>query len=170
MKAGKDRHRRQDNPRQGRTIDERPRRRLRRVLALTALATLAFGSVSAEAATGGASSVSFGGGASVFGKGIAYGQMRTGGATWYGPGLYGNHTACGQTLRPGTVGVAHRKLPCGTTVKFFYRGHALVTKVIDRGPYSRGNAWDLTNGARRLLGFEGCDRVRYAVAKRYVRR
>ena len=31
----------------------------------------------------------------------------------------------------------------------------LVTRVIDRGPYSPGNAFDLTNGARRALGFEG---------------
>ena len=50
--------------------------------------------------------------------------MRSAGATWYGPGLYGNQTACGQTLRPDTIGVAHRNLPCGTTVKFVYHGHA----------------------------------------------
>ena len=24
-------------------------------------------------------------------------------ATWYGPGEYGTETACGQTLRPGTI-------------------------------------------------------------------
>lgn len=90
--------------------------------------------------------------------------MRTAGATWYGPGLYGNRTACGQVLQPGTVGVAHRSLPCGTAVKFAYRGRDLVTTVIDRGPYSHGHAWDLTNGARRALGFEGSDRVLYAVA------
>src|ERR1700677_3782954 len=38
-------------------------------------------------------------------------------ATWFGPGFYGQHTACGQTLTPATVGVANRKLPCGTLVK-----------------------------------------------------
>jgi len=90
--------------------------------------------------------------------------MRAAGATWYGPGLYGNHTACGQTLRPGTVGVAHRTLPCGTTVKFAYHGHQLITRVIDRGPYTEGNDFDLTNGARRVLDFEGVGTVRYAVA------
>ncbi len=37
-------------------------------------------------------------------------------SSWYGPGLYGNTTACGQTLRPDTVGVAHKTLPCGTKV------------------------------------------------------
>lgn len=99
------------------------------------------------------------------GEGLAFSTpMRAAGATWYGPGLYGNHTACGQVLRPGTVGVAHRSLPCGTAVKFSYRGRQLVTAVIDRGPYSHGNAWDLTNGARRALGFEGSNRVLYALA------
>jgi rare lipoprotein A len=97
--------------------------------------------------------------------GLAFSSpMRTAGATWYGPGLYGNRTACGQVLRPGTVGVAHRNLPCGTKVKFAYHGRELVTTVIDRGPYSPGHAWDLTNGARRALDFEGSNRVRYALA------
>jgi len=87
-------------------------------------------------------------------------------ATWYGPGLYGNTTACGRVLRAGTVGLAHRTLPCGTVVAIAYRGRFLVTKVIDRGPYHRGYTWDLTNGARRLLGFEGVGELRHAVARR----
>jgi hypothetical protein len=87
-------------------------------------------------------------------------------ATWYGPGLYGNTTACGQVLRTGTVGVAHKTLPCGTVVAIAYRGRFLVTRVIDRGPYHRGYTWDLTNGARRLLGFEGVGEVRHAIARR----
>ena len=37
-------------------------------------------------------------------------------ASWYGPGLYGNRLGCGGTLGPGTFGVAHRTLPCGTKV------------------------------------------------------
>ena len=39
-------------------------------------------------------------------------------ASWYGPGLYGNRTACGQTLGYGTLGVAHKSLPCGAKVTF----------------------------------------------------
>ena len=38
------------------------------------------------------------------------------------------------------------------------------TKVIDRGPYTPGNDFDLTNGARLALGFEGVGQVRYALA------
>jgi rare lipoprotein A (peptidoglycan hydrolase) len=62
------------------------------------------------------------------------------------------------------VGVAHRSLPCGTAVKFVHGGRRIVTRVIDRGPFTRGNAWDLTNGARRALRFGGAGKIRYAVA------
>jgi rare lipoprotein A (peptidoglycan hydrolase) len=74
-------------------------------------------------------------------------------------------------LRARTLGVAHRSLPCGTTVKFAYHGHSIVTKVIDRGPYSRGNSWDLTYAAARALRFDkaGADRVGFAVAIEYAR-
>ena len=95
--------------------------------------------------------------------------MKVAGATWYGPGLYGNHTACGETLTPTIVGVAHKTLPCGATVKLAYHRHYLVTTVIDRGPYSPGNSFDLTNGARHALGFGGANRLQYAVAFQYAR-
>ena len=36
--------------------------------------------------------------------------------------------------------------------------------MIDRGPYAKGVAWDLTNGAGEALGFEGSGQLRYAVA------
>jgi hypothetical protein len=122
----------------------------------------------ARAGTGGAASGAAGE-AAAGGGSLAFAPLRWAGATWYGPGLYGQHTACGQVLRPDTIGVAHRHLPCGTAVKFVYRGRAIVARVIDRGPYTRGNAWDLTNGARRALGFNGSGRIGYAVAVHYAR-
>jgi rare lipoprotein A (peptidoglycan hydrolase) len=74
-------------------------------------------------------------------------------ATWFGPGFYGQTTACGQTLTPAVVGVANRTLPCGTLVKFSYHGHALTAPVIDRGPYAHnGASWDLTTEAAHALG------------------
>jgi len=127
----------------------------------------ALGATGGLAATGGSSTAASSQAAA--GAGIAFSPMRSASATWYGPGLYGNRTACGQILRPGTVGVAHRTLPCGTPVKFAYRGRQIVTRVIDRGPYAPGHAWDLTNGARRQLGFEGSGRVLYAVGLGYAR-
>ncbi|HET8862284.1 MAG TPA: septal ring lytic transglycosylase RlpA family protein [Solirubrobacterales bacterium] len=131
--------------------------------------TLALAAAPAQAGTGGASPGSPG--EAEAGGGLAFTPMRWAGATWYGPGLYGNSTACGQRLTPDTVGVAHRNLPCGTTVKFVYHGRSIVTQVIDRGPYSRGNSWDLTLAAARALRFDkvGADRVGYAVSLEYAR-
>src|ERR687897_3711833 len=48
--------------------------------------------------------------------------FKPGMATWYGPGLYGNTTACGQVLTKDLVGVAHKSLPCGTLVEVAYGG------------------------------------------------
>ncbi|HYM53814.1 MAG TPA: septal ring lytic transglycosylase RlpA family protein [Solirubrobacteraceae bacterium] len=84
----------------------------------------------------------------------------TGIATWFGPGFYGNQTACGQTLTPGVIGVANRTLPCGTLVKVTYAGRALTVPVLDRGPYSHiGADWDLTAGAAQALGISDTVRI-----------
>ncbi len=122
----------------------------------------------AQASTGGASTLAAGGAQSE--SGLAFAPLQWAGATWYGPGLYGRRTACGQLLGPNTLGVAHRSLPCGTTVKFAFHGRSIVTQVIDRGPYSQGNSWDLTQAAARALEFEssGADRLRYAVSLEYA--
>ena len=138
---------------------------LRWAVILAALLALMAGAASgAKASPGGASSA-----ASAPGGDLAFSPFKYAGASWYGPGLWGNKTACGATLRPSTLGVAHKTLPCGTTVKFVYHGHALVTQVIDRGPYVQGRAFDLTQAASEALGFEGVGRVRYAVALSYAR-
>jgi hypothetical protein len=129
------------------------------------LAMLAGAVTGARAATGGASSSSGSEGE----EELAFSPYRYAGASWYGgPSLWGHKTACGQTLRPHTLGVAHKSLPCGTTVKFVYHGHVLVTKVIDRGPYVKGRSWDLTKAASEVLGLEGVGRVRYALALSYA--
>jgi rare lipoprotein A (peptidoglycan hydrolase) len=139
--------------------------RLRWVTSLTALAILAFGAGSAQAASGGASPVA----STTEGQDLVFTPFKSAGASWYGPGLYGNKTACGQTLRATTIGVAHRSLPCGTMVKFVFEGSAVVAPVIDRGPFVKGRAWDLTAAASEALGFEGVGMVRYAVAVSYAR-
>jgi len=132
------------------------------ILFAALLAIMAGVATGAKASTGGASSASAGGE-------LAFSPFRYAGASWYGPGLWGNKTACGGTLRRGTLGVAHKTLPCGSTVKFVYHGHVLVTRVIDRGPYVKGRAFDLTQAASEAIGFEGVGRVRYAVALSYAR-
>ena len=52
-------------------------------------------------------------------------------ASWFGPGFYGRETACGQRLTRTILGVANRRLPCGTQVQVSYRGQR------DRGPGDR---------------------------------
>ena len=74
-------------------------------------------------------------------------------ASWYGPGFYGGRTACGQTLEPGTLGVANKTLPCGTKVTLRYHGHQATVPVIDRGPYVAGRDYDLTAATKSRLGF-----------------
>jgi hypothetical protein len=71
--------------------------------------------------------------------------------SWYGPGFYGNRTACGITLTETTIGVAHRTLPCGTVVTFGYAGKTVTLRVIDRGPYVAGRQWDLSHGACAVI-------------------
>src|SRR4051794_12296498 len=83
-------------------------------------------------------------------------------ASWYGPGLYGNRMACGSTLRHRTLGVAHKRLPCGTKVALRYHGHTVVVPVVDRGPYSRGVDYDLTEATARKLGMAHTSRVAVA--------
>jgi rare lipoprotein A len=74
-------------------------------------------------------------------------------ASWYGPGLYGNGLACGGTLSPSTIGVAHRSMPCGTKLTLRYHGRTVRAKVIDRGPFAGGREFDLTAATKQRLGF-----------------
>jgi 3D (Asp-Asp-Asp) domain-containing protein len=83
-------------------------------------------------------------------------------ASWYGPGFFGERTACGVKLRHRTIGVAHRHLPCGTRVTLKYRGRYVRARVIDRGPYTRGVRWDLTQRTARKLHLTTTDTIRAA--------
>jgi hypothetical protein len=100
---------------------------------------------------------------------LSFTPFRLAGASWYGgKTMWGRSTACGQVLRPTTIGVANKTLPCGTPVKFVWHGHSIVAPVIDRGPYVKGRAWDLTAAAAEALAFEGIGRIQYAVAIEYA--
>lgn len=74
-------------------------------------------------------------------------------ASYYGPGLYGGALACGGTLQPGTLGVAHKTLPCGSRVKLRYGRRSVTVRVVDRGPYAAGRDFDLTEATKARLGF-----------------
>jgi hypothetical protein len=73
-------------------------------------------------------------------------------ASWYGSGHF---LACGGVITGGTMGVAHKTLPCGTLVTIRYRGRQIRVPVVDRGPFIGGREFDLAPGARNALGFDG---------------
>ncbi|HEV2769630.1 MAG TPA: peptidoglycan-binding protein, partial [Solirubrobacteraceae bacterium] len=91
---------------------------------------------------------------------LAQRRMAVRGASWYGPGLYGNRTACGQALTTSLQGVAHRAQPCGTRVTLAHRGRFVTVPVVDRGPYVDGLTFDLTHATARTLGFSGTQALR----------
>jgi hypothetical protein len=75
-------------------------------------------------------------------------------ASSYGPGLWGNRTACGQTLSTTTIGVAHRTMACGTRLKFLGKNGVIVAAtVIDRGPYNYSREFDLTQATVQKMGY-----------------
>lgn len=121
------------------------------------LASIAVPAVAASSsATGGSSAPAAGAPAHPHASRARHGAI----ATWFGPGFYGQTTACGQTLTPLVLGVANRTLPCGTLVQVTYRGRVAILPVIDRGPYSSiGASWDLTSHAAEVLGIEDTVRI-----------
>jgi rare lipoprotein A len=80
-------------------------------------------------------------------------------ATQYGTGFYDQTTACGEILKPNTLGVAHRTLPCGTPIAIYFHGRTIVVPVIDRGPYANNANWDVTEATGRALGMQGTETI-----------
>lgn len=73
-------------------------------------------------------------------------------ASWYGPGMWGNRTACGVVLTDQLAGVAHRTLPCGAPVTLRHGSHTVTVPVVDRGPYVYSREFDLTYATKVALG------------------
>src|SRR6201995_4095257 len=98
------------------------------MIAVSAATVVAgFATAAASAETGGAASAPAPGATTIHKVALA---------RWFGPGFYGQTTACGQTLTPAVVGVANRTLPCGTLVKFSYHGHGVTGPGSEFGPYA----------------------------------
>ena len=85
--------------------------------------------------------------------------------SWYGPGFYGRRTACGVAYTTTTLGVANRKLPCGTLVTFRNpaNGRTITVPVIDRGPYVTGRQWDLSGATCLALGHCYTGEIRWRI-------
>ncbi|MFM1799054.1 MAG: hypothetical protein RLZZ117_1332 [Cyanobacteriota bacterium] len=81
-------------------------------------------------------------------------RVQTGQASWYGPGFFGNRTASGEVLQPGTMTAAHRSWAFGTKVRVtnLHNGRSAVVRINDRGPFTGGRVIDLAHGAAQVLG------------------
>jgi rare lipoprotein A (peptidoglycan hydrolase) len=82
----------------------------------------------------------------------------------FGPGRYGETTACGVELTADTRGIAHPLLPCGVDLVVSFRGHELRTEVIDRGPAEANRQFDLSKALADALGVAGRETVRWRFA------
>lgn len=79
----------------------------------------------------------------------------TGSASWYQ--CCNRVTACGVAFNPGSMGAAHRTLPCGTKVRVtdLRSGRSVIVTIRDRGPFVSGRVIDLYRGAAASLGILG---------------
>ena len=91
-----------------------------------------------------------------------------GDALYYSDDLSGETMACGGKYRPRKMVAAHRKLPCGTTIRVKNRsnGKVVILTVKDRGPFGdKGTIVDVSRRAARKLRFfdDGRTKVRMTV-------
>lgn len=87
---------------------------------------------------------------------VDYGYVESGIASWYGDDFHGKATANGELYDMNALTAAHRTLPLPSIVRVtnLENGRALVVRVNDRGPFSRGRIIDLSRRAAELLGFK----------------
>jgi rare lipoprotein A (peptidoglycan hydrolase) len=83
----------------------------------------------------------------------------------YAPSTATKTSACGVKIGPGTVGVAHPRLPCGVKIVIQFRGKQVATKVIDRGATTPGHDFDLTRALARQLGLQGVQTIHWRFAQ-----
>jgi rare lipoprotein A (peptidoglycan hydrolase) len=82
-----------------------------------------------------------------------------------GAGAFGRKTACGGVIAQDTQGVAHPTLPCGARIFVSFHGHTVLVPVVDRGPYTAGRQFDLTDALARRLGLSGVQEIHWSYAR-----
>lgn len=98
----------------------------------------------------------------------AHNRVWKGEAIYYSDAFAGETMACGGKYRPRKMVAAHRKLPCGTTIRVKNRANGRVVRltVKDRGPFGdKGTIVDVSRRAARKLRFfdDGRTKVRLTV-------
>jgi hypothetical protein len=79
--------------------------------------------------------------------------------------LAGHPSGCNTLLSPGTLGVDHPVLPCGTKLFVRYGGKTVLTQVVDRGPDAPGHEFELTPALAELVGLSGVRPIRWSFVR-----
>jgi Lytic transglycolase len=133
-----------------------------RLLAVTGAALLA-GVVAVAVAQQNESSARASGPQPAVGQGAGWTTAVAGVARVYP--VRGRRSGCGWLLLPGTLGVVHPVLPCGTKVFVELHGRRVYTQVVDRGPVPAREDFDVTAALAERLGLAGTEEVRWAFAR-----
>ena len=88
---------------------------------------------------------------------------QTGHASWY---ALHSRTASGEMMNPSAMTAAHRSLPFGTKVlvENLSNGKAVVVRINDRGPFTKGRIIDVSKAAASVLGMLGSGTARVKVS------
>lgn len=95
----------------------------------------------------------------------AYGQKKSGVASYYGHRFHGRRTSDGSVYHRDSLTCAHRTLPFGTKVRVrnVKNGREVVVKVTDRGPFRKGGIVDLSYAAAKEIDMLSAGVVRVEV-------
>ena len=85
------------------------------------------------------------------------GEVKTGIASWYGPGYHGKRTSSGERFDQDSLTAAHERWVFGTRVRvtFLRTGRSVVVRINDRFPNHKGRVIDLSRAAAREIGLIG---------------
>jgi len=91
--------------------------------------------------------------------------IKEGVASYYGKKFQGRTTANGETFNKEALTFAHKDLPFGTMVIFYYKGNSAIARCNDRGPHIKGRHFDLSKKVADELGLveKGVDDVEYKI-------
>ncbi len=96
------------------------------------------------------------------------GEVRTGIASWYGPGYHGKRTSSGERFDQDELTAAHERYAFGTRVQvtLLSTGRSVTVRINDRLP-RRDRIIDLSRAAARRIGLigPGTGRVRVEVVR-----
>lgn len=81
-------------------------------------------------------------------------------------GKNADRTSCGTRITPGSLGVSHPVLPCGTKIVLLFDDDQVLTEVIDNRMTASGRQFELTRVLADRMGLDGTQRIRWRFAVR----